>query len=155
MTQLDVQSLINLEYARLQVIIDKYDDQRFKTRGWALTIAGGLFAFAANGSKPALAYAGTVAALLFGYLEGLIIDTQLDVLVRSSELEDLIESARRGSLDQKQDSYVFGIGKLFKGQKFALSRILSLIRVRPNVWVFYGGLSLALIIGGVILEFTR
>jgi hypothetical protein len=149
--QPNVQDLINLENTRLQEIIDKYDDQRFKTRGWALTVAGGLFAFAANGNKPILAFAGAITSILFAYLEGLVIDTEVDVLVRSSELEDLIESTRRGGVDQAHNSYLFGVGRLFSGQRFAISRIVTLVAARPNVWVFYGGISLAMVAGALIL----
>ena len=143
-----------MEYDRLQASIDKYDDQRAKIKGWAITVAGALFAFGVNLGQPALVAAGALLVLFFGYLEAMTMGIQVAVIDRSNEVERLLELARREGFGAEHDAYVFGIGKVFV-VPFIVRGIPRLIRHRLHITSFYAGLTIAMVAGTVLLAVLR
>jgi hypothetical protein len=143
-----------MEYDRLQASIDKYDDQRFKIKGWAITAAGALFAFGVNMTQPALVAVGALLVLFFGYLEVMTMGVQAAVIARSNEVEGLLESARRDGVGPEHDAYVFGIGKVFV-VPFLVRSVPRLIRHRKHITSFYAGLTVAMVAGAILLAVIR
>lgn len=60
--------LMQLEYETLRESIKRFDDQRFKIKGWAITLAGALLAVAVNSEKR-LGFVGAGTVLFFAYLD--------------------------------------------------------------------------------------
>jgi non-ribosomal peptide synthetase component E (peptide arylation enzyme) len=139
--------LLELEYARLQESIDKFDDNRFKIKGWSITIAGALVALGVNTNEEVQLF--IVAALLvlfFAFMESLYMSMQAQVIDRSNEIEELLELARREGIVAAHDSYIFGIGKVFK-RRHTFRRL----RQRPHLVMFYSGMIAVLTCGAIIV----
>ena len=107
----NTQRLLELEYERLQASIDKFDDQRFHVKGWAITVAGALLALGFNAREPLVILAGGFVSLFFAYMEIPYMTMQERVINRSNELEELLDATQCGPLEDLQPPYVFGIGK--------------------------------------------
>ncbi|GIJ46581.1 hypothetical protein Val02_34670 [Virgisporangium aliadipatigenens] len=146
--------LLRLEYERLQSSNDKYDDQRFKIKGWAITVAGALFALGANTKAPALPLAGAFLVLLFAYLEVMFMRLQTVIVARSNEVESLLESLRRNGPGPEHDAYVFGIGKVFM-IPFSVRMIPKLVRNRQHISVFYAWLTAAMFAGTLVVALMK
>lgn len=136
----EARRLMELEYETARTSIGNFDDQRFRIKGWAITVAGALLALAVS-SDHRLGVVASGAALFFAYLDVMYMSIQQRVIDRSNDLERYLEAARRGNLTFV-DSYVFGIGDVFflKGQ---WRRLPKMLRDRPQVVAFYMGLALA------------
>jgi uncharacterized membrane protein len=147
-------ALLRLEYGRLQAIIDKFDDQRFKIRGWTVTVAGAFFAFGVNAAMPVIVCFGGIFVLVFFYVELIFMDIQVKVTKRSQALEAWMERARRGGVGPLDEVYVFGVGPTFSGA-FVWKDIPSLLRRRSNITVFYGGLAGLMVLSGVLLALVE
>jgi hypothetical protein len=57
--------LLEVEYQRLGTTIDKFDEQRFKVKGWTMTAAGALVALGINTRQIALLIAGGADYFVF------------------------------------------------------------------------------------------
>lgn len=105
--------LLEVEYQRLQAGIDKFDEQRFKVKGWSITVAGALVALGINSKQVTLLAVAAPIIFFFAFMELIYLNLQVSVTRRSNEIEELIELARREGVGAAHDSYVFGIGKVF------------------------------------------
>jgi hypothetical protein len=150
----DVRRLLELEYQRLQASIDKFDDRLFKIKGWAITVAGALFALGVQGNRPIIIAAGAVVVAFFGFLEVIYVDLLSLTIKRSDDVEALLESARRTGLGAGHEAYVFGLGKIFKGG-FQFGRVKALLRKRHHLTAFYAGLVLLMALGAILLAAFR
>ena len=144
----DLGQLLTLEYERLQASIDKFDDQRFKIRGWTVTVAGAFFAFGVNVQRPLLVAVGAVFVFCFFFLEVMFLEIQTAAIKRSNDVEDLIRRAFKDGLAENE--YKFGIGDTFKGT-FQWKSMHKLLRHREHVTLFYVGLMLLMVAGGVLM----
>jgi hypothetical protein len=144
--------LMRLEFDRLQASIDKFDDQRFKIKGWAITAAGALFAVAVNVHESVLAIAGAVLVLFFGYLEVVYMNMELHAIRRCNDVEALMNRAATG-LPPKNDEYIFGLGQTFAFD-FHVRLIPEILHKRHYITAFYVGLVLAMVIGGLLIQLT-
>jgi len=142
--------LLEVEYLRLQASIDKFDEQRFKIKGWSITVAGALAALAINTKQVSLFFVAAPVVLFFAFMELIYTNVQRSVIYRSNEVERLIDIARREGVGAAHDSYTFGMGKMFKENKFRWREVPGLLRRRPHLTLFYLGMMLALLGAGLL-----
>jgi hypothetical protein len=145
--------LLEVEYDKLQAAIDKCDDQRFKIKGWSITVAGALFVLGVNANNSWLVVAGAVAAVLFGYLEIVFVQIQLRIISRSNEIESRLDSARRGVWSKVDEGYSFGISHAIMGY-FEWSAVPKTLSRRPHITVFHVSLVLAMLTGAAVLAWS-
>jgi hypothetical protein len=131
--------LLEIEFEKLQSAIDKFDEQRFKIKGWSITVAGALLALGVNGGNTWLIVAGAVAALFFFYMETIYMQIQVRIIKRNNVIESLLELAREKRLDEVQDGYRFGMSEAFVGE-FQWSAIPDTLQGRPHITAFHLGL---------------
>lgn len=79
--------LLEVEYQRLGTSIDKFDEQRFKIRGWTITSAGALVALRINTRQIPLLVLAVPITLLFALIEVLHLHVHATVMNRSGEVE--------------------------------------------------------------------
>jgi hypothetical protein len=143
--------LLEVEYQRLGTTIDKFDEQRFKVKGWTITAAGALVALGINTRQIALLIAAAPITLFFALIEVLYLHIHVAIIERSNEIEGLIDLARRKGVGAVCESYTFGIGKVIKAHTFKWRDVPALLPVRSHITYFYLGIVLSLIVGAVIL----
>lgn len=136
----EVRHLMELEYASARASIANFDEQRFRIKGWTITVTGALLAIAVN-SDHRLGWIAFAATFFFAYLDIVYMMIQQRVIDRSNDIESHMEAIRRGSTNTI-DAYVFGLGRVFfvKGQWRHLPKMVS---SRPQIVAFYVGLAIA------------
>lgn len=140
--------LLELEFKTLQAAIDKFDDQRFKIKGWSITVAGALAALGINSANPTLIFAAAGSVLFFGFLELVFMRIQSDVFERSNLIEQLLEVARRGQPSAALEGYCFGVSQAFVNT-FSWRGIPDVLKYRLQITVFHLGLFLSLLAMGI------
>lgn len=151
--EIETSRLLELEYERLQASIDKFDELRFKIKGWSITAAGVLAALAINTRQISLLLVAALLTFFFAFMEAIYMDLQVCAIGRSNEVEGLLELARREGIGLAHESYVFGIGKVFEGV-FQWRTIPTLLRHRQHITIFYFGIVLALLGEAIVLAAT-
>lgn len=145
--------LLEVEYQRLGTTIDKFDEQRFKVKGWTITVAGALVALGINTHQVALIIVAAPITLFFALIEVLHLHTHAVIIERSNEIERLIELARCEGTGAVRESYEFGIGRVIKAHTFKWRGVPALFRARSHIIYFYSGVVLSLLAGAIILAF--
>lgn len=145
----ETRHLMQLEYGIAVESIANFDDQRGRIKSWTITVAGGLLALAVNAHSWWLGAIATVSIVFFASIDIRYMTVQKKIILRSHELEDYIEAARRGNFTEV-NSYIFGIGEAH-GRKLSSHQVLNLLRERPQVVGFYVGLVIGTGLATVLL----
>jgi hypothetical protein len=112
---------LDLEY--LHRTIDKFDNQRFTIRNWAITTGGALVALAVasrNGLIPAV---GLFVVLFFAYLEIVYMDMQVRVMERCTRVGELLLLTVSNPTRLPDKNYAFGIWAAIGMDPFRLTNV--------------------------------
>lgn len=144
--------LILKEYEYHRANIDKFDNQRFQVRNWAIAVVGGILALAFQAESPLVATGSVVSTVFFGFLEALYMTMQAGVIDRSNHLEVLIEQNRLENA--VQPDYDFGVGHAYRGS-ISLTRIARtvFVRGRVHITIFYAAMLVATITATVFVAY--
>ncbi|MGW3959735.1 hypothetical protein ACWED2_07915 [Amycolatopsis sp. NPDC005003] len=130
---------LDLEY--LQRTVDKFDNQRFTIRSWSVTTSGALLALAVTAKNGVIAAVGLFVILFFSYLEIVYMDMQVRVMNRCTEIGRLLQSSTFDSSSSLSPDYVFGVRSAFGKEPFSLKRMRRIVASRPEIYMFYAGLT--------------
>jgi len=128
--------LKHLEF--IQAVISRMATNSFLFKGWAVTIAAGLAAFAAVNSRTALLGIAFVSTLLFWGLDGYYLWLERGFV----KLHEAVAAKAEGDID-----FSMRIDKTD-----AWKRWLRTCVCRPHLWAFYGSMLTIDIIGIVLLK---
>lgn len=144
---------LDLEY--LHRTVDKFDNQRFTIRSWSITTSGALLALAVtakNGWVPAI---GFFVVLFFAYLEVVYMDMQVRVTSRCTEIGVLLQSAMLNSMTVLDEEYKFGVKAAFGPDPFRWSKVRRILSSRPELYMFYIGLAVIMLISALLIWVLR
>lgn len=125
----------------IQDVVARLSNAGFVVKGWALTLAGAFFAFAADGANPTLAILAAIPTLFFWGLDGYFLSSER--LFRY-----LYDAVRRGD-PAAPAFFMAATSRQFISALSERERSSSSVRTslfRPSVGLFYG-LILAATVG--------
>lgn len=85
--------LLELDLEYLHRTIDKFDNQRFSIRSWAVTTGGALLALAVSVRNAGVPIVGLFVVAFFAYLEIVYMDMQVRVMRRCTRVGQLLHSS--------------------------------------------------------------
>jgi hypothetical protein len=147
--------MLELDLDYLQRTVDKFDNQRFTIRSWSVTASGALLALAVTAKNGLIPAIGLFVVLLFAYLEVVYMDMQVRVMDRCTEIGKLLQSLMLRSATTIEGGYTFGIRAAFGAEPFKWSRIRRVISDRPEIYMFYIGLTVIMSISPLLISLRR
>ena len=128
--------LKHLEF--IQAAISRMATNSFLFKGWAITVAAGLAAFAAVDSKAALLGIALVSTILFWSLDGYYLWLERGFI----RLHEAVAVKPDTDID-----FSMRIDKANAGRRW-----LKTCVCRPHLWAFYGSMLIIDVIGIVLLK---
>jgi hypothetical protein len=147
----DLMHLLELDYSYSQQAIENFDEFRARLKSWMITAAAGISAVAFSAHSPAVFWAGALMVVFFASSEMYYIDIQEEVIARSRQLEQLIDSLSRDQMGPQHEEYRFGFGKIFRGGKIPKPRdVMHWLAYRTFNPLLYGGLLSLMILAAIV-----
>lgn len=143
---------LDLEY--LHKTIDKFDNQRFTIRNWSVTVGGALLALAVGRKSFIIPLVGLLMVCLFAYLEIVYTNMQVRIQNRCTEVCSHLLRAVQDDPHAVSDQYKFGIREALGTEPLRWRQfpgLIHLIRPRPELYVFYLGLAVAMLVSAAII----
>ena len=142
--------LLEIDLESAQRSIDRFDTMRFTIKGWTVTTSGAVLAVSVAAKNPLVSLVGVFLVLFFGYMELAYVDMQVRVMKRSRLIDQYLHAP-----ELVPDEYTFGLGQVFQAKPFSIKVIPSLLTTRPEVYVFYLGLLVAIVFAYLVLAVTH
>jgi hypothetical protein len=127
--------LKHLEF--IQTAIGRMATNSFLFKGWAITIAAGLFAFAAVNNKKALVIIALVSTILFWGLDGYYLWLERGFV----ELYRKVSAKAESEID-----FAMKIDKTYAVRKWLKTCL------RPHLWLFYGLIAMIELVGVFVVR---
>lgn len=147
--------LYKLDLDYLQKTIDKFDGQRFAIRNWSVTATGALLAVAVSQKNVAIPALAVLLVATFAYLEIIYMDLQVRIQDRSTEVCALLVQAAKGENQTVDVDPKIGIREALGTHPFHWKRAPSLIRSRPELYVFYLALAALALVSMTLIWIFR
>jgi len=147
--------LLELDLEYLHRTIDKFDNQRFSIRSWAVTTGGALLALAVSVRNAGVPIVGLFVVAFFAYLEIVYMDMQVRVMRRCTRVGQLLHSSVSNPSTWPCDDYAFGIREAFGKDPFRWANVPNILTTRPELYMFYLGLKAAMILSAVLIWMSQ
>jgi len=128
--------LKHLDY--IQAAIARMATNSFLFKGWAITIAAGLAAFAAVESRTALLVLALVSTAMFWGLDGYYLWLERGFVKLHSEV---------AAKDESEIDFSMAVDKTH-----AFARWLKTCVCRPHLWLFYGAIIVIDVVGIILIR---
>lgn len=147
--------LLELDLEYLHRTIDKFDNQRFAIRSWAVTTGGALLALAVGARNAAIPIVGLLVVIFFSYLEIVYMDMQVSVMRRCTKVGQMLHLLASSPSALPDDDYAFGIRAALGKEPFRWANVPNILSTRPELYMFYLGLMVAMILSSILLLVFR
>jgi hypothetical protein len=147
--------LLELDLEYLHRTIDKFDNQRFTIKSWTVTTGGALLALAVSTKNAGIPIVGLLVVGFFAYLEIVYMDMQVRVMDRCTIIGNRLSAALLDPSTLPENNYTLGVREAFGKEPFRWSSVPGILKTRPELYMFYSGLIVVMILCTLVLHFWR
>lgn len=141
-----VARILELDLEYLHRTIDKFDNQRFAIRNWAVTTTGALLAVSVVTRNAGVPAVGVFVVLLFACLEIVYMEMQVRIQDRCTKVGHLLQTLTLDSSKGLGEDYIFGIRAALGTGNVTLKSMRNALASRPELYLLYVGLVVVLIL---------